>query len=575
MGAKSINLSLLFALFCSANSSAQWTQVNYGLADTTLHQDDLFIVSFTDCINVHTGPSVTDSILWCAPAGYAGQIMGTSAVPDEHGSSNLTFWLVRFDNVLGWCASKYLHKTNLQIPNVNVLAASGTTLIAGTNTGDVYVYRSTDNGASWGAANAGLEGYSLQSLTVYGTTLYAGTYNGIYQSTNGGMNWTSIGLVDSSIEGVAASPTCLFAETATATYRSSNNGTTWSSFTWSNFGAIIDTNLFQVHYNGQIDISTDNGTTWNMIHASYPFADAAWNFCVSGRDVFDFLASAESEDQSCLFGLYWTGNSFVNATMNFPPSYLSCAYGVAARIVTSGPNNVALYYSSDFFSTNCGLDWKVITWPSGIIRPNVFVTLGSNIFVAGAGIWKNSLDNALPIQLATFKAVAIGNKEVSLNWTTASETNNYGFYVQRNGADITFIPGNGTTLQQHTYSYTDNPAPGQYQYRLRQVDLDGTSSFSEKISVGVSAPQKFALAKNYPNPFNPSTRITFSITKEGPVSLQIYDILGREVATLVNENRKAGQYTEQFNGNQTASGVYMYVLKSAEGQLVGRMMLLK
>ena len=88
-------------------------------------------------------------------------------------------------------------------------------------------------------------------------------------------------------------------------------------------------------------------------------------------------------------------------------------------------------------------------------------------------------------------------------------------------------------------------------------------------------PEIYALAQNYPNPFNPSTRISFSITKEGPVSLQVYDVLGREVATLVNENRKAGQYTEQFNGNQTASGVYMYVLRSSEGQLVGRMMLLK
>ena len=83
------------------------------------------------------------------------------------------------------------------------------------------------------------------------------------------------------------------------------------------------------------------------------------------------------------------------------------------------------------------------------------------------------------------------------------------------------------------------------------------------------------LEQNYPNPFNPSTRIGFSITKDGPVSLRVYDILGREVAALVNENRKAGQYTEQFEGSRLASGVYMYVLKSSEGQLVGRMMLLK
>jgi hypothetical protein len=85
----------------------------------------------------------------------------------------------------------------------------------------------------------------------------------------------------------------------------------------------------------------------------------------------------------------------------------------------------------------------------------------------------------------------------------------------------------------------------------------------------------FALKPNYPNPFNPSTQIAFSITKEGPVSLRVYDILGREVATLVNENRKPGQYTERFDGSRVASGVYMYVLRSSEGHLTSRMLLSK
>jgi hypothetical protein len=83
------------------------------------------------------------------------------------------------------------------------------------------------------------------------------------------------------------------------------------------------------------------------------------------------------------------------------------------------------------------------------------------------------------------------------------------------------------------------------------------------------------LNPNYPNPFNPSTQIAFSTTKEGPVSLRVYDVLGREVVTLVNENRKAGEYTERFDGSRLASGVYMYVLQSAEGRLTSRMVLSK
>ena len=95
------------------------------------------------------------------------------------------------------------------------------------------------------------------------------------------------------------------------------------------------------------------------------------------------------------------------------------------------------------------------------------------------------------------------------------------------------------------------------------------------VNRSANAVMTFSLKPNFPNPFNPSTRISFAITKEGPVSLRVYDVLGREVATLVNENRKPGEYIEMFNGNQMASGVYVYVLRSAEGELVGRMMLLK
>jgi hypothetical protein len=179
----------------------------------------------------------------------------------------------------------------------------------------------------------------------------------------------------------------------------------------------------------------------------------------------------------------------------------------------------------------------------------------------------------LPIQLSLFKATTLVNNGVTLTWTTVSETNNYGFNVQRNGANIAFIQGHGTTIGQHTYSYTDNPGPGKYQYRLQQVDLNGTATLSESILMDVVG--KFALNQNYPNPFNPSTQIAFSVTKDGPVSLRVYDILGREVATLVNENRKPGQYTERFDGTRFASGLYMYVLRNSEGQLTCRMILSK
>ena len=131
-----------------------------------------------------------------------------------------------------------------------------------------------------------------------------------------------------------------------------------------------------------------------------------------------------------------------------------------------------------FLSTDNGLSWAALDSISRNIQAGSLLVYDSYLYAGtNSGVWRIPLNETLPIQLATFKAVAIGDKGVALSWTTASETNNYGFYVQRNGADITFVPGHGTTLQQHTYSYIDNPLPGQYQYRLKQVDLDGSVRF--------------------------------------------------------------------------------------------------
>jgi hypothetical protein len=189
----------------------------------------------------------------------------------------------------------------------------------------------------------------------------------------------------------------------------------------------------------------------------------------------------------------------------------------------------------------------------------------------------------LPVELSTFTIKGEKKNAVELDWTTISEKNNYGFYVQKsadgknNFATLGFVPGKGTTVSTHNYLYTDNAPPFTF-YRLKQVDLDGSIQYSNTISLavaGVAAMCTPRLTQNYPNPFNPSTQIAFSVTKEGPVSLRVYDILGREVATLINENRNPGEYTERFDGSRLASGVYMYVLQSADGRLTSRMILSK
>jgi hypothetical protein len=200
--------------------------------------------------------------------------------------------------------------------------------------------------------------------------------------------------------------------------------------------------------------------------------------------------------------------------------------------------------------------------------------LSANVLLASA---------PLPVELSAFTIKGPNKNTVELDWTTISEKNNFGFYVQKSAdgktdfATLGFVPGNGTSLSTHTYSYTDNGAPFTF-YRLKQVDLDGSIQYSNTVSpamAGIAAMSTPRLDQNYPNPFNPSTQIAFSITKEGLVSLRVYDMLGREVAMLVNEGRKPGQYTERFDGSRLASGVYMYVLESGDCRLTGRMVLTK
>jgi hypothetical protein len=172
----------------------------------------------------------------------------------------------------------------------------------------------------------------------------------------------------------------------------------------------------------------------------------------------------------------------------------------------------------------------------------------------------------IPVELTSFTAVA-GNGLVELNWATASETNNLGFEVQRSSdgefVTIAFVNGHGTTTEAQTYNYIDrNVNAGSYSYRLKQVDFDGTFEYSDVIEVDVPAPAVFALEQNYPNPFNPGTMITFRLAADSKVSLKIFNILGQEVADIVNANLTAGSHQVNFDASALNTGVYVYRIEA-------------
>ncbi len=175
--------------------------------------------------------------------------------------------------------------------------------------------------------------------------------------------------------------------------------------------------------------------------------------------------------------------------------------------------------------------------------------------------------SATPVELTSFR-VNVNDGSVYLDWQTATETNNKGFEIQRNSGNgyevIAFINGNGTTTELHNYSFVDKPSSsGKYTYRLRQVDFNGSSEYSNEIELQLDLPKIYSLEQNYPNPFNPTTQIKFSLAEDSKVTLKVFDILGREVATILKGNLTAGGHTVTFKASKLPSGVYIYKLEAS------------
>jgi hypothetical protein len=175
---------------------------------------------------------------------------------------------------------------------------------------------------------------------------------------------------------------------------------------------------------------------------------------------------------------------------------------------------------------------------------------------------------------------------VKLNWRTETEINNYGFEVERkvgsllstvsNYEKVGFVNGNGNSNSPKSYSYEDKNVPsGKYSYRLKQIDNDGQFEYSKAIEVDLGAPKIFELSQNYPNPFNPTTTIRFSLPEASTVKLTIYNILGQEIRTLLNEYKEAGIHTLNFDASELNSGIYVYKLEAGNFVQTRKMTLVK
>jgi hypothetical protein len=260
-------------------------------------------------------------------------------------------------------------------------------------------------------------------------------------------------------------------------------------------------------------------------------------------------------------------------------------------ITGTNPANVTFTWNSADMGGSCvptscialrydGTAWTDIGGVTSGSDP-IYTTTLTN--VTSFSPWTIGNAGALPVEMTSFTAVA-QNMSAQLKWNTATEVNNYGFEIERRAitsnawAKVGFVAGNGTSNIAHSYTYADNNlSSGKYAYRLKQIDNDGAFKYSASTEVEIiGVPKELKLYVNYPNPFNPSTKVQFTVPENGNVRLLVYNVIGQEVATLFNGAAEAGNiYTVNFDGSHMASGLYLSVLEFGTQRITHKMMMTK
>ena len=407
-------------------------------------------------------------------------------------------------------------------------------------TGGIYgsdgLYKTINAGENWFSINATLnkiEKIFFITQNIGWGTKSSGSNSGIYKSIDSGINWIQ--------KSSAGSNSVYFSDI--------NNG--WA-----------------VGAGGHILKSTDLGESWNYKTSgttanlsSVNFYNNAVGMCVGGSGTI-LLSTDGGENwiaKNCGSTSELTSVKLTNPTTAW---------------ITGSDGKI-------FSSTDLGNTWITYNEITDNFLSTLFFTDENTGWFGGYnGTLLKYKDDILPVELISFTA-DVQNGRVQLNWQTATELSNYGFKIERKTnketwVNIGFVTGSGNTTSQKFYTFIDNNAVGgsKFQYRLKQIDTEGNFEYSNEIEVEIF-PTRFTLCQNYPNPFNPTTKIKYQLPKESKVIIKIYDILGTEVTTLINEIMGPGLYEVELNGSNLSSGTYIYRIVAGEFVDIKKMILIK
>ncbi len=367
----------------------------------------------------------------------------------------------------------------------------------------------------------------VTAFAVSGTNLFAGTYgDGVFLSTNNGTSWINDGLTN------------VFAF------------------------AVIDTKLFAATGGGGVFLSTNNGTSWNAVNNGIPNGYGVQSFAVSGSN---FFAAGSGVFLSTNNGTSWTKVGTINATVY--------ALAVSGTNLFAGTNNGGV-----FLSTNNGTSWTAVN--TGLNNLTVRVLANSSTYIfAGTdgGVYRSSNNGT------SWTAVNNGFR-LELLPVTAFAVSGTNLFAGTCGGDAVFLStNNGTSWNWESQGLTYNG--------VMSLVVSGTNLFAGTDLFGVwrrpllemtsverfstDLPTHFSLDQNYPNPFNPTTTISFNLPSKSFVSLKVFDIMGREIATIVSEEMSAGSYSRQWNAANMSSGIYFYRLQACSFTETKKLILLR
>jgi len=399
----------------------------------------------------------------------------------------------------------------LHYKNVHALISNGTHLFAGTQVGGVF--RSTNQGNSWINLYNGLsQNTHVNCIAKSKSGIIAGTTSGLYSSTDAGSTWIASGLDLRSVLSLATRDSLIFAGTDFSGYVSTNNGYDWSGrgpISGVSVNALIirDSLIFQGGEYGFFK-STNFGNHWFVYWPGFKEGVTITSLTVSGDSIF---AGTDGK------GIFLSTNEGTNwKAMNTGLNNLN-----VFTLINTNSHLFAGTHDGVFRSTNNGAIWSDMS--SGLpdsVKVNSLILSEKNIFAGtDSGVY--------------------GSTSIGESWTLVRD----GFPSTINVKCLMAYNG---------YFFAGTDGAGVWKRLVPMTSVNNEVHF---------VPKTLSLLQNYPNPFNPTTTIRYALPSSSHVKVTIHDILGREIATLVNEEQSAGWKEVQWNAKEVSSGIYFYKLQ--------------